>query len=197
MISKLQSNSNLGFGSTSPMLKQKTEVQNNDTSQTPVITEDKEGKVSVSETYNKAKKGVTNFVKKINNVTNVTQGVTRGVIDGVIATTAVGVLGKACKENNFNVIGILKDTIKDVAQNAWSAIKFIPSIVTKSPLENATTILSLPKKFYSSYLKDHKAIAVLASVVGACVLAGRIIQGKVSANEKNADLDHKTNQGHV
>ena len=197
MISRLQSNSNLSFSSTSPTLKDKTELQNNNASQTPVITEDKEDKASISETYGKAKKGVTNFIKKINNVTNVTQGTVRGVVDGVIATTAVGVLGKACKVEKFNILGIAKNTIVDVAKGAWNAVKFIPSIITKSPLENAKTILRLPKKFYGDYLKGHKAIAVLASVIGASVLAIRMTQGKINANQKNADLDHKTNQGHV
>lgn len=198
MISKLQLNSNINFKSVAPApnLNEQNTLQNNQEPQT--LTEENPKKdFSISETYNKAKKSATNVLKNINNVTNVTEGAVRGVVDGIVATTAMGVLGKACKNNNFNVIGILKDTIVDVAKGAWNSIKFIPSVITKSPLENAKTIIRLPKKFYGDYLKGHKSIAALASVIGACVLAIRITQGKINANKKNADLDHKTNQGHV
>ena len=166
-----------------------------------------------SETYENAKVGVVEFFKDINNITNVTSGVARGVAEGIGVTAIVGVVGKAISEakdeKGLKVIAhIVGQTVKDFAKGAWETIKFIPSVITKSPLENIKTISSLPKKFFAKeyavneqalkgYLSGHGKVAAIATAVGLGVLAFRTIQGKINANEKNADLDHKTNLGHV
>ncbi|MBQ4647096.1 MAG: hypothetical protein IJB79_07080 [Candidatus Gastranaerophilales bacterium] len=218
MISRLQSNSSLHFkgAELSPALKARVEA-NAAQKQETAIQEQPKKKASVTETYNKAKKGVTDIFKGVNTITNVGTGIIRGAVDGVALTATAGVIGKAISETKdmqgLKVLShIIGQTIGDFAKGAWKAIKFIPSIITKSPLENAKTILTLPKKFYGSkavlngeeivkeatgYLKGNKKVAIAATAIGLCALAFRTIQGKINANDKNADIDHKTNQGHV
>ena len=89
--------------------------------------------------------------------------------------------------------GIVKDTGKVLAK----AFGFIPSIITKSPLQNVKSLTSLPSKFYGKYLKGHKATAAIATVAGLAVLGFNVVKGKVKANRKNADVDHSVNQGHI
>lgn len=148
------------------------------------------------------------FLKGFNNVTNTTQGAVKGVVEGAVATTVVGVIGKNIKESEGQISGTLLGIGKDITKGLKHAVGFIPSLLTKSPVENLKNVVTLPKKFYGKgYLNvlnkagegatSHKGTAAIATLVGVGVLALRTIQGKISANEKNADLDHKTNHGHV
>lgn len=167
-----------------------------------VLQEQPKEKFSITKTYNKTKKGITNVFKGFNNVTNVSAGAIRGAAEGVMATAVVGVVAKACKEQDFHIFKTAGQILKDCGNGIWSALKFVPSLITKSPLENMKSITTLPLKFFGTkkidgYLKGHGGIAAIATAVGAIVLALRIIQGKITANQKNADIDHKTNQGHV
>ena len=203
MIQPLQANS-ISFKSTelSPALKAKLAAQNSQVNDVNAQKEQPKKSFSVTETYQKGKKGITNIFKGVNNVAGVTGGVAKGVAAGSLATLAFGVVGKAVSEskdlNGLEVLThIVGETIKDTAKGVWEAVKFVPSVITKSPLENIKTIGSLPKKFYTTYLKGHKRIAIAATAIGLGVLAYNAIKGKIKANEKNADLDHKTNLGHV
>lgn len=202
MIQPLQSHSiSLKGAELSPALKARIEAQNNQ-QKAVAVDEQPKKKFSVSEAYQNVKKGIVGFFKGVNNVTNVASGVTRGIAEGAAATAVVGVAGKAIKgakdSQGLKVISdIAVSTVKDFAIGAWETIKFIPSILTKSPIDNIKTVSSLPKKFYGTYLKNNKTVAIVATAVGLGVLAFRTIQGKVNANEKNADLEHKTNLGHV
>lgn len=219
MISKLQSNINFkgtqvtlaspdkelfkAFAKETPKESPKPVVQEQpEETFEKVSQEQPKEKFSITKTYNKAKKGVTDVFKGFNNVTNVSAGAIRGAAEGVVATAAVGVIAKACKEQDFHIFKTAKQILKDCGSGIWSALKFVPSLITKSPLENIKSITTLPLKFYGTkkidgYLKGHSGIAAIATAVGAAVLALRIIQGKITANQKNADIDHKTNQGHV
>ncbi|MBR5303915.1 MAG: hypothetical protein IKU37_03710 [Candidatus Gastranaerophilales bacterium] len=196
MISRLQ-NANTNFKAQSPALKNAIEGNTGQKSEISTQEAQKE-KFSITKTYSKAKKSAINFFKGMNNVTGVAGGIARGVAEGVVATTVVAIGAKALKEaENFNVFQIVGNAVTDVAKGACNVIKFIPSLITKAPIDNLKTIGSLPKKLYTNYLKNYKGAATLATVAGLSVLALRTIQGKVNANNKNADLDHATNQGHV
>lgn len=207
MIQPLQSNS-INFRSVelSPALKarletqgaQQKEVTNQAVQQKEVaVSEQPKKKFSISETYQKGKKNVINFFKGVNNVTNVASGVARGAVEGIATTAVVGTIAKACKEQEFHIFRTTGQIVKDGFDALIGAIKFVPDVLTKSPIDNIKTISSLPGKFYKEYLKGHAGIAAAATVIGLAVLAFRAIQGKINANEKNADLDHKTNLGHV
>lgn len=148
-------------------------------------------------TYETAKKKVFNVVKGFNTATGTTAGAIKGGIFGGLTLGAVGIIGKNIKEAKSNIWqsfgGIVKDTGKVLAK----AFGFIPSIITKSPLQNVKSLTSLPSKFYGKYLKGHKATAAIATVAGLAVLGFNVVKGKVKANRKNADVDHSINQGHI
>ena len=148
-------------------------------------------------TYETAKKKVFNVVKGFNTATGTTVGAIKGGIFGGLTLGAVGIIGKNIKEAKSNIWqsfgGIVKDTGKVLAK----AFGFIPSIITKSPLQNVKSLTSLPSKFYGKYLKGHKATAAIATVAGLAVLGFNVVKGKVKANRKNADVDHSINQGHI
>ena len=46
-------------------------------------------------------------------------------------------------------------------------------------------------------MKNNKLLAAAGTTAGIAILAIRTIQGKMNANEKNANIDHKLAQGHV
>ena len=148
-------------------------------------------------TFETAKKKVFNVVKGFNTATGTTAGAIKGGIFGGLTLGAVGIIGKNIKEAKSNIWqsfgGIVKDTGKVLAK----AFGFIPSIITKSPLQNVKSLTSLPSKFYGKYLKGHKATAAIATVAGLAVLGFNVVKGKVKANRKNADVDHSINQGHI
>ena len=104
-------------------------------------------------TYETAKKKVFNVVKGFNTATGTTAGAIKGGIFGGLTLGAVGIIGKNIKEAKSNIWqsfgGIVKDTGKVLAK----AFGFIPSIITKSPLQNVKSLTSLPSKFYGKYLK--------------------------------------------
>ena len=176
MIQPLQSNSISFKGvEASPALKARLNSQASQQQSEVAVKQEPKKKFSITETYHNAKKGAVNLFKGVNNVTNVTGGVVRGAAEGAVATALVGVVGKAVSEarneSGLKVIGhIVGQSLKDVGKGAWNAIKFTPSIITKSPLENIKTILSLPKKFFAKeyvlnekvfkgYLSGHKGAA--------------------------------------
>ena len=201
MIQQVQLNS-ISFKSAelSPALKARIEAQNNQ-QKIVAVDEQPKKKFSITETYNKSKKGVVGFFKGVNNVTGVASGVVRGVAEGAIAAGIIGVVGKNVKNGEGKIletgVGILKD--------AWSALKVIPkaikNIFINSPKDNVVKLFkeTIPTaiKSVASGLKKHKATALIASGVGLAILVFRAIQGKVKANQNNAELEHKTNLGHV
>lgn len=135
-------------------------------------------------------------LKQINNVTGTTNGLAKGVVEGAAITTVVGVMGKNIKNAKGQIAGTLSGIGKDCLDGAIAAVKFVPSIITKAPLDNAKTIAGLPVKFYKS-LKGNRLTALIATMAGVGVLAFRTVQGKMHANVNNANIDHNLNQGHL
>lgn len=137
-----------------------------------------------------------NVLKGVNNVTNTTGGAIRGAAEGIGAAAVIGLIGKNIKESKANIFGTLGGMAKDTGAAIWSAVKFVPALITKAPVENVKDIVTLPVKFYKNYLKGNKATGALATIAAAGVLAFRTVQGKMNANLKNADIDHATNTKH-
>lgn len=148
-------------------------------------------------TFKDVKKKAFNVVKGFNTATGTTMGAIKGVIFGGLVLGATGIVGKNIKVAKSNIWktagGILKDTTKVLGK----ALGFIPSLITKSPLQNVKDVSSVPKKFYGTYLKGHKATAAIATAIGLGVLGFNVVKGKMKANCKNADVDHATNMGHI
>lgn len=144
-----------------------------------------------------AKKKVFNVMKGFNNVTGTTAGVIKGATFGGLALGAVGIVGKNIKAADNNIWKSASGIIKDAGKVIGRAFAFIPSIITKAPLENIKNVASVPKRFYGTYLKGHKGTAAIATVVGLGVLGFNVIKEKVKANRKNANIDHSVNMGHI
>lgn len=193
MIQPLQLNSNISFRATTETedVAQKTAIETEATVETEKQTN------SLQDKFEKTKKGAADVIKGFNNVTNVTGGTVRGVIEGTAGLIAVGVFAKNLKDNSGHLFKTIGGTLTDAFKGIGKAIKFIPNIITKSPLDNVKTLASLPKNFYCKYMKGHSGAATIATAIGLGILAYRSILGKIHANNKNANLDHKLNRGHT
>lgn len=174
----------------------------------PEIQEDKTLKTSAKDKFTNAKKGFTNIFKKLNTVTFTTAGIIKGAAIGVATTAGIGVIGKNIKDGKGEILASGKGIIKDAFKGVKSAVMFIPSLLTKSPIENIKNVITLPAKFYGkNYLnifnnagkeaKTHKITALIATLAGVGAFITGATFGKIRANEKNASLDHKANLGHV
>ena len=138
--------------------------------------------------------GVANVVKTYNNLSYPVRGAINGTAQGIGVTALVGLIGKNVhkKEVGEALGGIVKDCGKFIG----NAIKSIPAVLTKAPLENVKNLAGLPGKFYGTYLKENKGVAALATVAGLATLAVNIIKARLDANKANADIDHKTGNCH-
>ena len=167
-------------------------------------TQPAQQKTTVVEKFNKVKKAGTDILKDINVFTNTSGGALRGVVDGTIATVGIAAVGKSLKAaKDKKGLGVLAEIGKNLTSDVWGGIKgtasYAKRIFTedKAMYKHVGELVSLPKKFYCDYMKGNKLIAAGATAVGGALLMLRIFQGKITANEKNAALDHKTKQGHV
>ena len=154
-------------------------------------------KTSLKEKFNNFKKATTGILKDFNTVTNTSGGFIRGIADGAIIGSVVGLIGKNIKNADGKILGTLKGIGSDCWSGLGKAVKSLPKVWTQAPKDNIKGILSLPSKYYTQYLKGNKVIGALATVAGVGVLALRTVQGKMTANMKNANVDHATNLGHV
>lgn len=161
------------------------------------------------------KRGFMRIAKGFNSVKNTTSGFVKGLKEGLVAGTLVGTVGanlikakksvsdsmkaKGLEASSFPLARLtfktITGTVSDVAGTAWKFIKHIPDLYNKAPKTNIKTIIGLPGKFIK-YMGNKKLIALSSAIaVGAVVL--RTLQGKISANRANADIDHSLNEGHV
>lgn len=200
MIQPLKQNSNINFKSNSQLSAANAAIINK-TAEKQVTAQPQVEKKSVVQAYDSAKKTVTDVFKKVNTVVGVGTGATRGVVEGVLAASVVGVVGKNIK----NAKGQIGGTLKGIAKDTWSAVKVVPKAIKNvwknSPKDNLAKLFkeTIPTgtKKIGAGLKNHKKTAAIATSVGLLVFATRTILGKVKANYKNSSLDHATNQGHV
>ena len=213
MIEPIKFSSNVSFrGSETPLKKEQPqavdEKELKDEFKTSDNNEETTAKSSPADIFNNAKTKALNFFKGINNVTYTTKGTIKGAVTGTIAAAIVGVIGKNVKNGEGKILPSARGIAADTFTGIKNIIGFIPSLITKSPLENVKDVVTLPAKFFGkNYLnvlnkagegvKTHKATAVIATLVGLGTFALGAILGKVRANEHNADLDHKTNHGHI
>ncbi len=157
--------------------------------------------VNINVNYgSKAKKGIAgkgvDAVKHITTASGIAAGAAKGAAKGVVVTAGVGIIAKNAVGSKGTITGTVAGSIQDAFKAAKTAVKSVPDLISKAPAENLKNALSLPKKFYKDYMKGNKAAAVVATFAGLGVLAANVIKGKINANYKNADLDHKTNSGH-
>ena len=162
------------------------------------------------ETTQKPKKslrtGIINLAKGFNNITNTSGGAIRGAIEGISAGVLVGTIGKNIIQSKNDIFKTIKGTITDVGRAAIGIIKFIPSILTKAPIENLKNIADLPARFVKYMLnkpkgmpaaKSNKILVGLTAAIALGFIAFRTIEGKIAANKKNANIDHALNEGHL
>lgn len=209
MIQPIQSNSNISFAgteaskaSTNPYSAfQSTPKAVSDEVDTVVkskaeettLEEQPKKKLTLTEVKHK----FLNFFKGFNNINDTAKGAIKGVAFGSLIAAGVGAVGKNIKDAEGKIAGTLTGIGKDLFAGIKNTVLFVPKLITKSPLENARSLVTLVPRFYTKYLKGHAGIAALATLTGVGVLAFNTIQGKIKANKKNADLDHKLNHGHV
>ena len=173
-----------------------------------------ENKKSVTETVRSAKNGLLNFFKGFNNVKDTTSGFIKGAKEGILTGALIGTIGanyikskeaitESLSENvkSFPVGRLMfktvDGTIKDIFGLIKNAVLSIPKLYTQSPQANLKELFSKnPISSFFKYMKSSKLIAFTA-VVAIAITAIRTIQGKINANSKNAELDHKLNEGHV
>ncbi len=142
-------------------------------------------------------KNFTDVLKSYNNVTNTAAGIARGTVEGTIGVALTGVIAKNIKQSKGSIWGTIKGIGKDTIKAGTKAIMSLPSLFTKTPIQNGKKALETYKNFFKKYMKGNKVPAAIALGVGAAIFAVRTIQGKIHANQKNADIDHKTNMGHI
>lgn len=210
MIQPIQSNSNLMFKGngevsatqTNPysafQSTPKTLEEQPDTlvrSEEEQVLEEQQPKKKLNLTDIKHK--LLNLFKGFNNVSDTTKGAVKGVAFGSIAAAGVGVVGKSIKDAEGKIAGTLANIGKDAFAGIKGVVTFIPKLITKAPIDNAKDLITLVPRFFTRYLKGHKGIAALSALTAAGVIAFNVVQGKIKANKKNADLDHKLNHGHV
>ena len=157
-------------------------------------------KKNISDTFEKTKTKVVDTFKTINTATGVSKGAIAGVAKGATVTGVIALLGKnifsgeGLKTNSFGKV--ITGVVKDLGKVSKKLLNVIPSLITKSPLENTKNLLNTVPNFYKNYLKGHKMIALIATLAGACTVALNTYLGKINANRKNADIDHSVNTGH-
>lgn len=161
--------------------------------------EPKENKLQTAKgtIHNIMNKGIA-FMKGINNVSYTTQGIIKGVVAGGATMAGVAVLGKNFRQGEGKIINTATGIVKDTFKGLGKAIKSIPNLITKSPLENVKNIGNTPKRFYTGdYLKGAKGTKTLATLAGIGAFAASVVFARMNANMANADIDHKTNRGHI
>lgn len=188
MIQPLMSNNY----STSRMANGKVSFGSNVENKQPETTAAVEdAKVEKESLFVRLKKGYANIAKTFNNVTNITSGTVKGVVEGAAVASAIAVVGKNATEGfTFKTIG---RSIADIAKAGGMVVKHIPDAILKSPVENIKTLFSSSTKAISAISKgarQHKSLAAIAAIAGGVVAAVKIVQGKVKANKANADIDH-------
>ncbi len=188
---------NLAFGASTPQLYQNVaKTRNSSFNQTQTQVQTEENK-TLGDNVKSAKRGFLNFLKGFNTVKDTTTGFARGVVDGLIGASIVGVFGKNLKQYDGKFFGTLGGVVKDVSDEAIKVIRNIPSIITtRSPLNTVTTAIKEPFKL-AKKLKGNPATIAAAAATAVALITFRTVQGKIIANKKNANLDHAVNEGHV
>lgn len=192
MIQAVRFNQNISFKG-SEVQKPQAQEENQEVQS----ADDKAFAAKAKETFGSLRDSAVDTIKDINEVTCTSAGLAKGIVGGSIGAVGVGVLGKNIKLSKGDIAGTVQGSIKDLTVGAAKALKFIPQILTKSPVKNIQSVAGMPKKFFGTYLKGHKVTASLALAAGLSIAAFKTIQGKLNGNLKNANVDHRLNRGHI
>ncbi|MBQ8635788.1 hypothetical protein IJ425_06520 [bacterium] len=193
MIQPLMSNRNVSFGNANAKTQNTSQgvQQPIDTASQP-----QQPKVSI---FKRIKKGFLNIAKSFNTVTGVGSGAVRGLTEGAVAATVIGVFGKNCKQGKGQILETAGGILKDLGKSAVAVVKHIPDVITKAPIENVKNLCHSAINGVTKVAKGAKAnklTAAAATLAGVVIFAARTIQGKAQANKANAELDHITNNHH-
>ena len=151
----------------------------------------------------------TDVRKGLNDVGEVTKGATVGIVQGIFAGTAsfltlwaVDVLKNL--KNPEAQTSMIKDFAKPIAESVGKAITSIPkaakALFTQSFGKTLKNVLvDAPVKMVKAFKNTNRISTPAKAVVGlitAAVVVGNIVKAKLSANEKNAAIDHRWQVGH-
>jgi len=144
----------------------------------------------------KLKKKGRKIFRATNNVTGTCGGFIKGLAKGTLAAGIIGVAGKSIQEANGDIGKSLVNSFKESGSAIINGIKAIPALLIKSPQQNLQAVAKAPVKFYKKYLSKNPITFALSagSLIG--ITAFGTIRGKMKANKKNADIDHKWNLNH-
>lgn len=155
------------------------------------------------------KQGVAGIFKGFNNITGLIGGIAKGAVKGVAFGALAGVVAKNFKQNTSTIIkengktskalafgGFIKDTIGDLWGFVGKALTGIGQAFQKAPIDALKDVASLPKKYMNYLGKGNKAAKAIAIGVGVTTLVASVLEAKVHANRKNADVDHSLNLSH-
>lgn len=152
---------------------------------------------------------VTGTKKGLNNIGEVAKGTAVGLTHGAVAGTAsfltlwaVDVLKNV---NNPEVQkSMMKDFVQPIAKSVGSFFAAVPKATRKlftqpfgKTLKNV--FVDTPVKMGKALKNTDKISKPAKAVVGlitAAVVVGNIVKAKLSANEKNAAIDHRWQVGH-
>ena len=153
---------------------------------------------SFTTSVHSAKTGFMNLMKGFNNVTNTSSGAIRGIAEGLGAAALVGTFAKNLKEHDSKFFPTLGGVIKDIAKEAWTIIKLVPSfVVDVIKTDSLQKLIHEPSRLWNEHIKGNPKAAAAVILSGLTVFALRTFQGKINANRKNANIDHSLNEGHV
>ena len=157
----------------------------------------KKAKTSLKDKFHSLKLKAINLFKTLNTTKGITKGLIKGIASGAVTTLGIGALAKNIKQSENSLTGTISGVIKDAFNAGCSVVTSIPKLITKSPLENAKSILSITPNFYKNYMKNAKIGATIATLGGVGVLLFNVLKGKLNANHDNAEIDHYSKTGHI
>ena len=190
MIQPLMSNASISFGN---------KQANTQTTAQPAQQATAQEQQPKESFFKRVKTGFLSVAKSFNTVTGVGSGAARGLMEGGIATAAVALVGKNCKQGKGQILATAGGILKDLGHGVTTVVKHIPDVITKAPIENVKNIFNTAVKSTSKLakgIKNNKLASAAAIATGIVIFAARLIQGKAKANRTNAELDHITNHGH-
>ena len=200
-------------------LQEGTAAQTIDAQETPTqpdkLKKKKAPKEKKPSLYERAKKGIVNLMQSCNTAGAIVMGAAKGLPAAAGTLGVISVVGKsitdAASSGNGNagkiIFGSISNIIKDCGVGLRGIGNFIGNIPENSLKDNAKAFFSPIPRLYNRYLnifnkagegiRTYRTIAAVATLAAATVFSVKFLKEKFAANERNANLEHKTNLGHI